>query len=336
MNDEFYKEEFFYSQNGSPTEIYKYCPYCLDCNGDDYNQFILVTNSIIPYIRLAKKRGNCMSPCGGSCIPATDGTFAQYSQEERERQNPKIAFGIVAEFLQALEYDDVIKDYKYRDGYQREYVFQSYLNKFQERYLQEHSGLSEEEIPLNIKLKSFYIDHLKQEEKNWNRCIKLKNYPLLYDYANNLIVQYKTYVMNIANKNIYVDKKYSVFDLRYVEDAVRLYPDVFKRLESGIDIFNKRKDLRHGLDDMRLALELLLKHLLSNEKSLENQNSDLGVYLKKAGISKEISNTFFQIKGLYERFQNNNVKHDDNINLKEVEYIYQQTLCFMNLLLKVQ
>lgn len=27
MNDEFYKEEFFYSQNGSPTEIYKYCPY---------------------------------------------------------------------------------------------------------------------------------------------------------------------------------------------------------------------------------------------------------------------------------------------------------------------
>ncbi len=98
----------------------------------------------------------------------------------------------------------------------------------------------------------------------------------------------------------------------------------------------KKKDLRHGLDDMRLALELLLKNLLSNEKSLENQNSDLGVYLKKAGISKEISNIFFQIKGLYERFQNNNVKHDDNINLKEVEYIYQQTLCFMNLLLKVQ
>ena len=51
---------------------------------------------------------------------------------------------------------------------------------------------------------------------------------------------------------------------------------------------------------------------------------------------KEISNTFIQIKGLYERFQNNNVKHDDNINPKEVEYIFQQTLCFMNLLLKVQ
>lgn len=136
--------------------------------------------------------------------------------------------------------------------------------------------------------------------------------------------------------NIYVDKNYSVFDLRYVEDAVRLYPDVLKHLESGVDIFSKKEDLRHGLDDMRLALELLLKNLLSNEKSLENQNSDLGVYLKKAGISKEISNIFFQIKGLYERFQNNNVKHDDNINLKEVEYIYQQTLCFMNLLLKVQ
>lgn len=107
-------------------------------------------------------------------------------------------------------------------------------------------------------------------------------------------------------------------------------------MESGVDIFCKKGDLRHGLDDMRLALELLLKHLLSNEKSLENQNSDLGAYLKKVGISKEISNTFIQIKGLYERFQNNNVKHDDNINPKEVEYIFQQTLCFMNLLLKVQ
>lgn len=56
MNDDFYKEEFFYSQNGSPTEIYKYCPYHLDCNGDDYNQFALVVNCIIPYIRLAKKK----------------------------------------------------------------------------------------------------------------------------------------------------------------------------------------------------------------------------------------------------------------------------------------
>ena len=85
-----------------------------------------------------------------------------------------------------------------------------------------------------------------------------------------------------------------------------------------------------------MELDTLLKHLLSNEKSLENQNSDLGAYLKKVGISKEISNTFIQIKGLYERFQNNNVKYDDNINPKEVEYIFQQTLCFMNLLLKVQ
>lgn len=180
-------------------------------------------------------------------------------------------------------------------------------------------------------MKSFYIDHLEQEERNWNRCIKLKDYPQLYEYASKLFAQYKAYVKNIANKNIYVDKDYSVFDLRYVEDAVRLYPDVFKHLESGVDIFCKKGDLRHGLDDMRLALELLLKHLLSNEKSLENQNSDLGAYLKKVGISKEISNTFIQIKGLYERFQNNNVKHDDNINPKEVEYIFQQTLCFMNL-----
>lgn len=277
-----------------------------------------------------------MSPCGMMACPDPNGSFAQLSSEEKEEKNPKIAFGITAEFLSNLFYEENIRDFKYIHGITRQKLFSSYLNRFQERYLQEHSGLSEETIPLNIKLRSFYIDHLEQEERNWNRCIKLKEYPQLYEYASNLIVLYKTYVMNIANKNIYTDKNYSVFDLRYVEDAVRLYPDIFKHLESGVGIFNKKEDLRHGLDDMRLALELLLKHLLSNEKSLENQNSDLGAYFKKVGISKEISNTFIQIKGLYERFQNNNVKHNDNINLKEVEYIYQQTLCFMNLLLKVQ
>lgn len=277
-----------------------------------------------------------MSPCGMMACPDPYGSFAQLSSEEKEEKNPKIAFGITAEFLSNLFYEENIRDFKYSPGFTRQKLFSSYLNRFQERYLQEHSGLSEETIPLNIKLRSFYIDHLEQEERNWNRCIKLKDYPQLYEYASKLFAQYKAYVKNIANKNIYVDKDYSVFDLRYVEDAVRLYPDVFKHLESGVGILNKEEDLRHGLDDMRLALELLLKHLLSNEKSLENQNSDLGAYFKKVGISKEISNTFIQIKGLYVRFQNNNVKHNDNINLKEVEYIYQQTLCFMNLLLKVQ
>ena len=77
MNDDFYKEEFFYSQNGSPTEIYKYCPYHLDCNGDDYNQFALVVNCIIPYIRLAKKRGHYMSPCGMVACPDPNGSFMQ-------------------------------------------------------------------------------------------------------------------------------------------------------------------------------------------------------------------------------------------------------------------
>ena len=119
MNDDFYKEESFYSQNGSPTEIYKYCPYHLDCNGDDYNQFALVVNCIIPYIRLAKKRGNYMSPCGMMACPDPNGSFAQLSSEEKEEKNPKIAFGITAEFLSNLFYEENIRDFKYIPGFTR-------------------------------------------------------------------------------------------------------------------------------------------------------------------------------------------------------------------------
>ena len=71
--------------------IYKYCPYHLDCNGDDYNQFALVVNCIIPYIRLAKKRGNYMSPCGMMACPDPNGSFAQLSSEEKEEKKRKEA-----------------------------------------------------------------------------------------------------------------------------------------------------------------------------------------------------------------------------------------------------
>ena len=121
-----------------------------------------------------------MSPCGMMACPDPNGSFAQLSSEEKEEKNPKIAFGITAEFFSNLFYEENIRDFKYIPGFTRQKLFSSYLNRFQERYLQEHSGLSEEAIPLNIKLKPFYIDHLEQEERNWSRCIKLKDYPQLY------------------------------------------------------------------------------------------------------------------------------------------------------------
>ena len=47
--------------------------------------------------------------------------------------------------------------------------------------------------------------------------------------------------------------------------------------------------LRYVLDDMRLSLELLLKAVQSNEKSLENQIPQLGSFIKEKGGSSELA-----------------------------------------------
>lgn len=54
----------------------------------------------------------------------------------------------------------------------------------------------------------------------------------------------------------------------------------------------KGKYDRQVVDSLRLALELFLKQFLGNDKSLENQVKDLGVYLKNKNLSSEVSNMF--------------------------------------------
>ncbi len=90
---ELYREEDFYKENGWPPEEYSYCDFVIPVGseaeyGRDYDQFILVVNSLNPYLRLSKKRGSSQIPCGISTCPATDGWFASLTDEERNNKCP--------------------------------------------------------------------------------------------------------------------------------------------------------------------------------------------------------------------------------------------------------
>lgn len=110
-------------------------------------------------------------------------------------------------------------------------------------------------------------------------------------------------------------------------DALSLYNSALAKYCHGI--FE-----RNVLDDMRLSLELLLKELLHTEKSLENQISDLGMFLKAKGVQPEIRNMYITLLKYYLQYQNNHVKHNDEINPNEMEYIIDLTSLFMKFLLK--
>lgn len=108
-----------------------------------------------------------------------------------------------------------------------------------------------------------------------------------------------------------------------------------KQYEQAIQKHASGYFLRNVLDDLRLALELLLKELFVNQKSLENQIPHLGAFIKARGGSAELANMFAKLIDYYTKYQNSYVKHDDAVIEDEVEFILELTSCFMKHLVRL-
>lgn len=85
---------------------------------------------------------------------------------------------------------------------------------------------------------------------------------------------------------------------------------------------------------MRLALELYVKQLLGNNKSLENQTADLGA--KLSGYHAELRNLIVKTVDYLCKYQNHYVKHNDAVNPEEIDYIIEQTSATINFLIKIK
>ena len=108
-----------------------------------------------------------------------------------------------------------------------------------------------------------------------------------------------------------------------------------KQYESALAKYEGGIFERNTLDDMRLAFELLVKDVLGNNKSLENQIPEIGSVLKTSGASVELRNMVQQVIKYYTDFQNNHVKHNDAVNGNEIEYIIELTSVVMKFLIKI-
>ncbi len=93
---------------------------------------------------------------------------------------------------------------------------------------------------------------------------------------------------------------------------------------------------RNTLDDLRLALEMLLKDIFSNGKSLENQIPAVGAFIKSTGGSPEMCNMFVKLIDYYSKYQNTYVKHDDAVIEAEVDLLVELTSSFMKHLIRLQ
>lgn len=112
------------------------------------------------------------------------------------------------------------------------------------------------------------------------------------------------------------------------------HPNALKQYESALSKYEGGIFERNTLDDIRLAFELLVKDLLGNDKSLENQIGGICGILDKCGTSVELKNMVQKIVDYYTKFQNNHVKHDDAVNENEIEYVIELTSVIMKFLIK--
>jgi hypothetical protein len=120
-------------------------------------------------------------------------------------------------------------------------------------------------------------------------------------------------------------------NMLFVENAKFLqdFPDPQRSFVSALEKRSLQIYQRNLLDDLRLSLELLLKAILKNSRSLENQISALGQLQKIKGSSSELANMFNKLLDYYSKYQNNRVKHNDLINVEEVDIILELTTTFM-------
>lgn len=113
------------------------------------------------------------------------------------------------------------------------------------------------------------------------------------------------------------------------------FPDSLSAYDSAIAKYTNGIFQRNLLDDLRMALELLLKQIFNNTKSLENQIPLVGRFVNNKSGSTELSNMLVKLIDYYSKYQNEHVKHNDNVIEIEIDFILEITSVFMKHLVKL-
>lgn len=123
-----------------------------------------------------------------------------------------------------------------------------------------------------------------------------------------------------------------------VLEGIERYPKAARSFNQGLSkiLRGDRTLYRNILDDLRFSLEQLLKHILSNEKSLENQKDILGAWLKSKGVHAQIRSLYAHLANCFSQYQNNAVKHDEDYSDKELWFMIYLTGTLMRLLLELE
>lgn len=124
------------------------------------------------------------------------------------------------------------------------------------------------------------------------------------------------------------------FDILENKNLLESFPDASKSYNDAVCLYNLGQFERNLIDSLRLTLELIVKQVLCNNKSLENNIIEVCGYLKGKECSQEFINMFQKLIDYYTKYNNDKIKHNHNIKAIEVDFIFGITNLFIKLIVK--
>ena len=122
-----------------------------------------------------------------------------------------------------------------------------------------------------------------------------------------------------------------------VLDWLQNHPSSAKHFRAALSLYQSGKSeaQRNLLDELRFALEQLLRAVLGNKKSLENQKQYLMPWLSKRGLHRHLSKMFVTLLDYHHQYQNQAVKHHEEYGAQEIEFLIYLTGTFMRTILQL-
>lgn len=180
-------------------------------------------------------------------------------------------------------------------------------------YLENFSKFSEKELYLILK------DVFREDKFKDNENIQQAFNNLIRDNAQDYEDSNENFV-ETYNITSHFLSKYELSYNQYKSAYHKIIANIFER---------------NALDDLRLSFELLVKELLSNNRSLENNINDLCKELKNKGVVGEINSLFNRVLNFFTSYQNEYVKHNDLVESNSVEFIFDISSSLLKYLAKI-
>lgn len=210
----------------------------------------------------------------------------------------------------------------------------SEINKYIDSYASDFDVRLNDENSFSNKAEKLYNKLINFNSKQRYKIIKelcefdkFKDNKKVKELLNELISKYG---MALSSDHESIDNKLVDTALLWLENFEKTknkYKDALYKLDHN----NFKRNL---LDDLRLSFEFLLQDIFKNEKSFENQKDNIGLLLKNKNVSPHLRNMFETLTKYFTLYQNDHVKHDDDICHIEINFVFEITTTMMKFLIR--